>query len=169
MEYTTSDVAQDPLFQLIREELEGKDRANAGYDTILWKIRSGYLVALYGALGLVNFGDSAPSSREALVAIVLIVGFSLFGYLLDRSYVNSKLLVIDARDRLWELAMAFSTRGSLNDDQLVEVRELLHNAGDARVEFPDRRKHRRVLRRGVIIYGGSTLVGTLAMGLLTRC
>jgi hypothetical protein len=34
--------------KLVEAELEGKFKAIAGYDDILWKIRAGYLAVVYG-------------------------------------------------------------------------------------------------------------------------
>ncbi len=42
------------LQDLINSELQTKSTAIHGYDAILWKIRSGYMVVWYGALSLVS-------------------------------------------------------------------------------------------------------------------
>ena len=41
------------LDSLIKDELDGKASAIARYDDIIWKIRTGYAVILYGAVGIV--------------------------------------------------------------------------------------------------------------------
>ena len=40
--------------ELIRAELDGKLKAIAGYDEILWKIRAGYVGILYGSLAIIR-------------------------------------------------------------------------------------------------------------------
>ena len=45
---------------LIRSGLEDKVRAITGYEEIIWKIRSGYIVLLYGALTFVLGKEPIP-------------------------------------------------------------------------------------------------------------
>ncbi len=45
-----SERAELTLDELIRSQLQGKTRSLGQYDAILWKLRSGYVVVLYGVL-----------------------------------------------------------------------------------------------------------------------
>ena len=83
---------------LIKDELDGKATAIARYDEMLWKIRTGYSVFLYGALGII-----AALTKEKIVTLdlsttlaigVLILGFSAFASLLDYSFMIAKLRVM---------------------------------------------------------------------------
>ena len=84
---------------LVKDELRGKAAAVAKYDEFLWKISSGYAVLLYGAIGvvagLVNQDAISLDSRAAWAGVVLIVGFSVFGALLDYTFMAAKLRVIE--------------------------------------------------------------------------
>jgi len=67
--------------ELIHFELQGKFQAVARYDSMLWKIRSGYAVVLYGALVIVggtefNISSILGNSRFLIAAILLIWGLA---------------------------------------------------------------------------------------------
>jgi hypothetical protein len=49
--------------ELARSALKAKLNAIAGYDTILWKIRAGYLAVLYGSLGLILGTAGSPDQH----------------------------------------------------------------------------------------------------------
>jgi hypothetical protein len=96
--------------KLVEAELEGKFKAIAGYDDILWKIRAGYLAVVYGALGLlVGTKDSAvivdafklpPFWAPLIVALLLVFGLSIAAFFVDFGYLRKKLKVIAAKDAL---------------------------------------------------------------------
>jgi hypothetical protein len=70
--------------ELIRAELKGEFLAVERYDSILWKIRSGYVVALYGGLAVLGGnglkGSASCNNIRFLVAMIsLIWGFSICG------------------------------------------------------------------------------------------
>jgi hypothetical protein len=84
--------------ELARSALKAKLNAIAGYDTILWKIRAGYLAVLYGSLGLILGTAGSPDLRAmaantplAVAAISLIFSFSLTAFLVDFGYLRKKL------------------------------------------------------------------------------
>lgn len=153
---------------LIRDALAGKAGAVARYDEIIWKIRTGYAVLLYGSIGivagLVNQKSVTLDSKVAWAASVLIIGFSVFGALLDYSFMSAKLRVIKYRDRLTELAWSRALSGHAEEGQNREILECLKNSGE-RKERPDwsNRVGRPVL---VIYYGGTGLVCSIATRLL---
>src|SRR5262249_18682743 len=118
--------------ELIRLELAGKQGALARYDSILWKIRSGYVVVLYVTLGLV-FGKGAEKGIgfEALNTnmLSLISGFSLLGYFLDVSFRIRQLRVAAATNELTDQALKLATGEPVERGLL---RDLLHLAGESR-------------------------------------
>ena len=153
---------------LVKDELRGKAAAVAKYDEFLWKIRSGYAVLLYGAIGvvagLVNQDAISLDSRAAWAGVVLIVGFSVFGALLDYSFMAAKLRVIKYRDRLVELAWSRAMSEKPTEAQNRELLECLKNSGE-RNERPEwsRRVGQMV---PVIYYGGTGIVCSVAARLL---
>ncbi len=105
----------DRLNDLIISELQDKSRAIHGYDAILWKIRSGYVVVLYGALSLVS-GKVVALTGAAL--LLFIVGIALAAFLIDYSFVLRKMRVVVAGDELierkkWRTFTCFSGRSRL--------------------------------------------------------
>ncbi len=84
---------QFSLDELIRSELEGKNIATGRYDEILWKIRAGYVVVLYGALGFflsrpasVSDGTSDASTGLDGRIVLLIAALSCLCWLMDWSF-----------------------------------------------------------------------------------
>src|SRR5687768_11445260 len=81
--------------ELIMAELDGKLKAIAGYDEILWKIRAGYVGILYGSLGIIigtsGLQDLQPViDKPSLIPIIptlflLVAGFSISSYIVDRT------------------------------------------------------------------------------------
>jgi hypothetical protein len=153
---------------LIRDALAGKSGAVARYDEMIWRIRTGYAVLLYGAIGivagLVNQKTVSLDSKVAWAAVVLVIGFSVFGALLDYSFMSAKLRVIKYRDRLTELAWSRAISKQADEAQNREILECLKNSGDRkeRVDWSSR-VGRPV---PVIYYGGTGLVCSIATRLL---
>jgi len=153
---------------LLKGELQGKAGAIAKYDEMLWKVRTGYAVLLYGAIGvvagLVNQKAVSLDSRVAWAAVVLILGFSLFGALLDYAFMAAKLRVVKYRDRLTELAWSRAMSIPLTEGENQELLECLKNSGE-RKERTDwsNRVGRSV---PVIYYGGTGLLCSVATRLL---
>jgi hypothetical protein len=131
---------------LIRFELTGKNVALGRYDSILWKIRSGYVVVLYGALSLI-FGKAAERGVDFAALntnmLLLISGFSLLGYFVDISFRIRQLRVVAATNLLADQALKLAT-GEAVDRGLL--RELLQIAGESR-----RHLNRRVLVRAILL------------------
>ena len=121
--------------ELIRMEINGKNQALARYDSVLWKIRSGYAVVLYGALSLIikttggeNFTLKFPSF---LTFGLLIIGFSLFAFFIDYNFLKGKLRVVQASDKLFELSHRMATGKDLLESQKKELLKWLQNAGES--------------------------------------
>src|SRR5215204_4446808 len=97
--------------ELIRLELRGKFLAVERYDSMLWKIRSGYVVVLYGALTIVG-GTSGLTATPSLggnrvlgAALLLIWGFSLSGLAVDYFFLKAKFRVVNDVNALKDLGL----------------------------------------------------------------
>lgn len=124
--------------QLIKSGLEDQVNAITGYEGVIWKIRSGYVVVLYGTLTLVLGKDGVPNicvitqdSGHSLALISLILGLSLSVFLIDFGYVRKKIKFVVAREMLIEFACSlnFDIR---NKEDRERLKELLHIAGETR-------------------------------------
>jgi hypothetical protein len=120
---------------LIQRTLDGKDRAIAAYDEMLWKIRAGYAAVLYGFFTLVvSLGDKTtwPLSieRAGLVAFLLITGFTICAAALDFSILRCKLRVVQAKEELMDLALWLASRKKLEAWKRTSLESLLHNSGE---------------------------------------
>jgi len=152
---------------LVKNELDGKSVAIARYGEILWKVRTGYAVLLYGAVaiiaGLVNADAVTLGRSTGLAATTVIVGFSLFGALLDYSFIKSKLRVVDHRDHLLELCLRRTASGAwpADGDTLLEY---LKNSGERTT--PVDWSHRPGRALPLIYYGGTCAVCIAAIGFL---
>jgi hypothetical protein len=122
--------------ELIRSEVRGKLLAGERYDTIIWKIRSGYIVVLYGALallggtgldGAVQFGISDILS----VALILVWGFSLSGFIIDLDFLLSKLRVVTALNALIDLALRIALQQTNALQEYASLQGLLQMSGEA--------------------------------------
>jgi hypothetical protein len=122
--------------ELIRSQLQGKSKALERYDAILWKIRSGYIVVLYGGLTILAGKESilpeAIGTGTTLIALFyLATGISVCALFIDLGFLLSKLRVIEARDRLSDLALNLAFGHALSDQEKDELRKLLHLSGAA--------------------------------------
>ncbi len=155
---------------LIKDELDGKANAIARYDGMLWKIRSGYAVFLYGAVGivagLVNKGVVQLDTATAVSISVLIFGFSAFAAFLDYSFMRSKLRVVDFRDRLTTLAYRRAEGDGLDTEDQSKLLECLMNSGERRDDIDWAR--RAGFWRPPMLYGGTCLVCVAAAIILAQ-
>jgi hypothetical protein len=127
--------------ELIRFELQGKFRAVARYDSMLWKIRSGYAVVLYGALAIVggtelNISSILGNSRFLVATILLIWGFSLCGFIIDVGFLISKLRVVIASNELYDLALQIALGTVDPRREYSKLRDLLQNSGESLRQVP---------------------------------
>src|SRR3981081_1504988 len=98
------------LDELIRFAVNGKQAALARYDSILWKIRSGYVLVLYGAIGLVGGRDVALSGQSLqatgrVVLILVAVCVSVSAFLADLGFLRAKLRVIRDMNILYAVVL----------------------------------------------------------------
>jgi hypothetical protein len=135
---------------LVHTALKDKRDAIQQYESIIWKVRSGYILILYGALTLVLGRQGVPdicvllhSSGNSLALFSLIVGLSVSVFLLDRGYVCKRLKIVAARDRLIDLVCKCEPEhkgqvkagtASNNDEKKADIFSLLHVAGETAPE-----------------------------------
>ena len=122
--------------ELIRAELRGKFLAIERYDSMLWKIRSGYVVVLYGALAILG-GTSgliampnADRNRMLFAAVLLVCGFSLCGLAVDFFFLRAKFRVVNDANELTDLALRVATGKTTIEAEYDRLQELLRNSGE---------------------------------------
>jgi hypothetical protein len=139
------------LAELVRVSLEGKLRAIAGYDDILWKIRIGYAAVLYGTLSIAlgkEFLEGVTARPEqARYLGALVIGFTVAAIVIDLGFQAKKLKVVVTRDALVQL----SVKGLLVQNA-QQVETLCRISGEMRVEeLPEhaQSKYRRMLKSNI--------------------
>jgi hypothetical protein len=124
--------------QLVNIELERKFKVVERYDSILWKIRSGYVVILYGSLSLFVGKDASlitfKHSHEILFIILLLIwGLSICAFIIDFEFLVKKLKVVNASNKLQnKLMISIHNKFILDIDK---IRELMSASGES-VEEP---------------------------------
>jgi hypothetical protein len=113
--------------ELIRLEIAGKTVALGRYDTILWQIRSGYVVILYGALSLL-FKDGLELEELNDRILLLVCGFSALAYAMDLTFRIRQLRVVTAYNALVDRALKLSLGEAV---ATASLQELLHVAGES--------------------------------------
>ncbi len=119
------------LAELIRLEIDGKKIALGRYDEILWKIRSGYIVILYGALGLALKDFSLTRTQ----LLFLIVGFSFLGCIVDYTFSAQKLRVIKAINLLVDQAVSIATEKGYDVKMIQNLLHISGQLGELKVTF----------------------------------
>jgi hypothetical protein len=145
--------------ELILAELRGKHEAIGRYDTILWRVRSGYVVVLYGSLLLFTGkeGGLAPLfERPDLIWTALVTVFVLSFILtwMDMGFRLRQLKVVSAYNRLSDIAFALAAGRETQDD---ELRSLLHIAGESAIPVAWLPGMRAVLLIGSLYLGPPAL------------
>lgn len=131
----TGEVNQLTIDELIRSQLDGKSKALERYDQIIWKVRSGYVVVLYGLLTVLAGKDFQLSgvvetTTSIEIALWITVGMSICALLIDLRFLGSKLLVIESRDLLSDVAVDLASRTRDRDQAIGDIRHLLHLSGE---------------------------------------
>ena len=155
-----SEDCQITIDSLIKDELEGKSNAIGIYDSMIWKIRTGYAIFIYGSagiiVGLISKDIISFDSTTALSLCILISGFSGFALVFDYSFIRSKLRVVKYRDKLTELAFKKTKEGDLSSSEWRYLLKCLKNSGEL--------KERMIwfglaaFWRPIIYYAGTCLV-----------
>jgi hypothetical protein len=155
--------------ELIRTELAGKFAAVERYDSMLWKIRSGYVVVLYGGLAILgstglNISAILGNTRFLAATVILIWGFSLCGFLIDIGFSRSKLRVVIASNQLYTLALKIALGKVQCDQEYDALHALLENSGESLRRVPADLLW-NTLRWLLPLYFGTPIVGTFIYGL----
>ena len=122
--------------RLITSGLADQVSAIAGYESVIWKLRVGYVLVLNGALALALKGSGNPleilsNLRYSHPLFGIVVGISLTFFLIDFGYVRKKLKFVVARELLIDLAC--SQNFDPRDSRVKEcLKEILHIAGESR-------------------------------------
>lgn len=156
--------------ELIRLELKGKFLAVERYDSILWKIRSGYILVLYGALTLLggtglNIAPSPDSNRVLRAVLMLVWGFSVCGLTIDLGFLLSKLRVVADTNALYDLALDSATGKIDLKTEDKKLRDLLQISGESAkpVKWPTLWN---ALRWVILLYLVTPIFGTVIYALL---
>ena len=122
--------------RLITSGLTDQVSAIAGYESVIWKLRVGYVLVLNGALALALKGSGNPleilsNLKYSHPLFAIVVGISLTFFFIDFGYVRKKLKFVVARELLIDLACSqeFDPRDLRVKDSL---RKILHIAGETR-------------------------------------
>lgn len=116
---------------LIRMELDGKFKAVERYDSILWKIRSGYIITLYGGLSLLGNKDMnlIAVNNKLLIIALFAWGVSICAFIVDRGFLISKLRVVQDSNALYAVALEVAEGKKIIDPSMLK--QLLLNSGES--------------------------------------
>lgn len=94
--------------QILLEEISGKLKAVHAYDKILWTVRSGFLTIFFAGWGLFLESIIDSSNHEVVAQItslmlIVSVGISICGFVIDLNYVQRKFRVISALNKLYKI------------------------------------------------------------------
>lgn len=112
--------------ELIRIELQGKHEATGRYDTIIWKIRAGYVAVVYGLIGFM-VGKEMDLSKINLGLILFTLAISAIALILDLMFRICQIRVLKARNQLVDLSVDLAM-GQSADAALLKG--LLHISGE---------------------------------------
>ena len=143
------------ISELLKVELPGKKVAMGRYDEILWKIRSGYLIVLAGALGFFVTKGSPLTLTDEMLLIVL--WFSMVAWIVDINFRRRQLRVVKAYNELVSSAIKNLPEGE-GLDNIDE--ELLHISGEQLEDVKPSKDVpiRKCLMPSMLIYLGTSLV-----------
>jgi hypothetical protein len=171
--------------ELIRSTLDGKVRALSNYDSIIWKIRVGYAIVIFGSLtlllgkeGSLVGKEGSLLGREASIIedavwsaglFILVCGFSLAGGWLDYEFSKRKRRVVISRDKLVDYLWDEKLLDDGDQKLLDKVRELLHISGEAtgKLFYVDQNSsYREDLRSSAYFFCATPLVLLILLSLL---
>lgn len=123
--------------QIVLDEIAGKNAAIHAYDHIIWVIRSGYLTLFFAGWALILRGLIETTKPEASIEhyipmmLVISVGLTIGGLVIDLNYVLRKFRVIASLNQLMEFAFRHGdTLDGLGTEE-VDLLTTLRVAGDA--------------------------------------
>jgi hypothetical protein len=147
--------------ELIRSELAGKVAASGAYDAILWKVRAGYVIVLYGAL---TIAGATKTLNSPWVTVILVTGFSLGAGFIDYQFLRAKLRVVADLNKLMEIVWRIAG-GTLELGNVNELPRLLRMSGEEPSSNPEAGKlFRKWQNAGLlfILYGLPPLLSVSA-------
>ena len=132
--------SKNPIFyQLLFNELEGKNRAIHAYDSILWKVRTGFLTLIFAGFGIILSGlikdgvDISRAQQYLFVMLLVSSGLSISAIIIDINYLNRKFRVIRHLNKL--LKVASTLDANPNEEKLKELRQYFKVSGDSGGNF----------------------------------
>ena len=134
---TNTETAENfPLVnQIITDEISGKNKAIHAYDTIIWKVRSGYLTLIFAGWGIIltaligkeiQFLEAKP---YILSMLLVSSGLSISGFSIDINYVRRKFRVIRDINKILKLVPNLGIEGIKN--YLDDISQFMRISGDS--------------------------------------
>ena len=162
----TQQSTNDPLhafhIDVARAEIAGKNAAIHAYDSMMWRVRSGYLTLLFAAWGYILGGALGKDANIALIhrvtlsMLVISIGLALAGLLVDLNLKKRKFRVIASLNKLY----AALWHGVLDSSVQGELRVAGDSGGESYAQVAGYSSSRNLL---FIIYG--IPVALVAVGL----
>lgn len=126
---------------LIINEIEGKNKAIHAYDNIIWVVRTGYLTLIFGTWalllkGLIDNGSTYGLSMYISPMIIISLGLTIGGMIIDFNYIYRKYKVINSLNQLMNNAFTSFENVEGNDNQdNSDILNALLIAGDEKFIF----------------------------------
>lgn len=117
------------ISELIRIELQGKHEASARYDQIIWRIRSGYVVVIYGLLTF-TIGEKMNFANVTLSHALFTAAISIVAIGIDWAMRVRQIRVLRYRDRLMDVAVDLTCGEEISPEYL---KSSLHISGEDRL------------------------------------
>jgi hypothetical protein len=121
--------------EIIKKEIDGKNAAIHEYDSMLWKLRIGFLTLYFGGWGLLFTTFMKIRNDESLfidfntilsvLAIITLV-ICLGGWRIDLNYSRRKYRVINTLNRLYGIIFK---KDGLDNPSAHEISELMQASG----------------------------------------
>jgi len=97
-----ANMSESTVSELIRIELQGKHEAAGRKDQILWKIRAGYVVVIYGVIGFM-VGKELDMSKINAGLFLFSFTVSVMALILDLLFRIRQIKIHNARNQLFDL------------------------------------------------------------------
>ncbi|GAG39000.1 unnamed protein product, partial [marine sediment metagenome] len=118
---------------------EGKNKAIHAYDSILWKVRTGFLTLIFAGFGIILTGllkegaDFSKAQQYIFVMLLVSSGLSISAIIIDINYLHRKFRVIKHLNDLLKSASTLNTDQS--EEKLNEIRQYFKVSGDSGGNF----------------------------------
>ena len=123
------------LEKIILGEIEGKNKAVHAYDSIVWKIRTGFLTLLFAGLGIILSGliqkgsDFANAKPFVLIMFLIATGIAIPGVIIDLNYIRRKFRVINDLNRLFLKGLCLNE--PIDENTMREFCKYMRVSGDS--------------------------------------